>query len=193
MSSVRTLVIVGGGAAGIGAALEARARGIDALIVEAKDRLCGRAHSIDWNGHKLDLGCTWMHSAERNSLRMEAERAGAAIDRRPTGWLDQYRDLGFSPEEQKEAVEAFEHLERRMVTDPPATDRASDSLEPGNPWNPWLETLCSYINGAGLSQVSVADWLAYDNSSSTQNWRLPGGYGALLAALGARVEHKLAT
>ena len=66
MSRLRGLVIVGGGAAGIGAAREARARGIDALIVEAKDRLGGRAHTIDWRGYKLDLGCGWLHSAERN-------------------------------------------------------------------------------------------------------------------------------
>ena len=46
MSRVRGLVIIGGGAAGIGAGLEARARGIDSLIVEAGNRLGGRAHSI---------------------------------------------------------------------------------------------------------------------------------------------------
>lgn len=190
---VRNLVIVGGGAAGIGAALEAKALGIDALIVEAKDRLGGRAYSIEWNGCRLDLGCTWMHSAERNSLRMEAERIGEPIDRSTTGWFGQYRDLGFSPEEQEQAGEAFEQLEERLAADPPASDRASDALEHANPWNPWLEALSSYINGAGLSEVSVADWLAYDNQSSMENWRLPGGYGALLGRLAEQVEHRLAT
>jgi monoamine oxidase len=193
VSAVRDLVIVGGGAAGIGAAMEARARGLDALILEAKDRLGGRAHSIDWRGHKLDLGCTWMHSAERNSLRIEAERIGMAVDRSVTGWFGQYRHLGFSAEEQRQAGEAFEQLEQRMAANPPPSDRASDALDPGNRWNPWLEALSSYINGAGLSQVSVADWLAYDNSSSRQNWRLPGGYGALVARLGEQLEHRLAT
>jgi monoamine oxidase len=193
VSNLRTLVIVGGGAAGIGAAMAARARGIDALIVEAKDRIGGRAHSIYWDGHHLDLGCTWMHSAERNSLRMEAERIGAAIDRSPTGWFGQYRGLGFSPEEQAAAGDAFEQLEGRMAGNPPPSDRASDALDPRNSWNPWLDALSSYINGAALSRVSVADWLAYDNSSSAQNWRLPGGYGALLAILGAQFDHQLAT
>ena len=190
---VRNLVIVGGGAAGIGAALEAKALGIDALIVEANDRLGGRAYSIEWNGCRLDLGCTWMHSAERNSLRMEAERIGEPIDRSTTGWFGQYRGLGFSPEEQERAGEAFEQLEVRLAANPPASDRASDGLEHANPWNPWLEALSSYINGAGLSQVSVADWLAYDNQSSMENWRLPGGYGALLGRLAEQVEHRLAT
>jgi len=192
VSSVRSLVIVGGGAAGIGAAMEARSRGIDALIVEARNRLGGRARSIIWNGHQLDLGCTWMHSAERNSLRMAAERIGAAIDRSPTGWFQQYQNLGFSAEERAAASAAFEQLEARLAADPPPSDRASDAIEPGNPWNPWLEALSSYINGAGLAQVSVADWLAYDNSSSAQNWRLPAGYGNLIATLGAQFDHRVA-
>jgi monoamine oxidase len=192
VSARRALVIVGGGAAGIGAGLEARHRGIDALIVEAKDRLGGRAHSIDWQGHKLDLGCTWMHSAECNSLRVEAERIGAAIDRNPTGWFGQYRDLGFAPDEQRQARETFEELEQRLASDPPPSDRASDALEPGNRWNPWLEALSGYINGAPLREVSVADWLAYDNSSSDQNWRLPGGYGALIESFGSTLDCRLA-
>jgi monoamine oxidase len=193
VSSLRGLVIIGGGAAGIGAATEAKARGIDALILEAGNRLGGRAHSIDWNGHRLDLGCTWMHSAERNSLRMEAERIGAAIDRNATGWFSQYRDLGFPPEEQAEAYAAFERLDERITNNPPASDRASDALEPSGKWNAFLDALSGYINGAPLSGVSVADWIAYDNNASSQNWRLRGGYGGLLAALSSGFEHKLAT
>ena len=193
MSRVRGLVIVGGGAAGIGAGIEARVRGVDALFVEAGNRLGGRAHSISWNGYHLDLGCTWMHSAERNSLRVEAEAAGATVDRSDTNWFGQYRDLGFSQDEQAEASAAFEELEARLSESPPESDRASDALVPGNPWNSWLNAISSYINGAALDGVSVADWLAYDNESSNQNWRLPGGYGSLIASLGAPLEHRLAT
>jgi monoamine oxidase len=193
MSRLRGLVIVGGGAAGIGAAREARARGIDCVIIDASDRLGGRAHTVDWHGHQLDLGCGWLHSAERNSLRVEAERLGFAIDRVRASWIDQYRDLGFSKHDQAEAFAAFEALKDRMRRNPPPSDRASDSLEPGNRWNAWLDALSGYINGAPLDEVSVADWLAYDNSSSASNWRLAGGYGALISTIGAQFEHRLAT
>ncbi|WP_341633587.1 flavin monoamine oxidase family protein [Sphingomonas agri] len=192
MSGVRGLVIIGGGAAGIGAAMEAGRRSIDALIVEALDRLGGRAHSIEWNGHKLDLGCTWMHSAERNSLRVEAERIGAQINRSPTRWFQQFRNLGFPPEEQKEAWSSFEALRDRMRSDPPPSDRASDALEGGDPWNPMLNALSGYINGAPLDEVSIADWSAYDNAASDQNLRLPGSYGSLIGELGATFERSLA-
>jgi monoamine oxidase len=193
VSRLRGLVIVGGGAAGIGAAREAQALGIDALIVEASDRLGGRAHTIDWHGHKLDLGCGWLHSAERNSLRIEAERLGVPIDRTMASWFEQYRDLGLSADDQKAMRAAFDGLEERMRLDPPPSDRASDAMEPGNPWNAWLDAISGYINGAPLSEVSVADWLAYDNSSGRSNWRLPGGYGALIASIGVPLEHRLAT
>jgi monoamine oxidase len=43
-----------------------------------------------------------------------------------------------------------------------------------------------------LREVSVADYLAYDNSASDRNWRLPAGYGSLIKSLGAEVEHRLA-
>ena len=188
---MRGLVIIGGGAAGIGAAMEARRRGIDALIVEALGRLGGRAHSIEWNGHKLDLGCTWMHSAERNRLRAEAERIGAEIDRSPTRWFQQYKDLGFPPEEQKGAWSSFQALEERMRSDPPPSDRASDALVPGDRWSPMLNALSGYINGAPLDEVSVADWLAYDNAASDQNLRLPGSYGSLIVQLGAPFDRSL--
>ena len=193
MSSVRGLVVIGGGAAGIGAATEAREKGIDCLILDARDRLGGRAHSIDWNGYRLDLGCTWMHSAERNSLKAEAERIGAAIDRASTNWAGQFRNLGFSRDEQEQAWAAFEQLEERMRAQAPASDRASDALEPQNPWNAFLNAISSYVNGAPLDQVSIADWLSYDNASSDQNLRLLKGYGGLLASLGASFEHHLAT
>jgi monoamine oxidase len=190
---LKEMIIVGGGAAGIGAASEAKARGIDALVLEAKGRLGGRAHSIDWNGHRLDLGCTWMHSAERNSLRMEAERIGARIDRHSSNWFGQYRDLGWSRDEQDDAFAAFDRLEKRMRDEPPTSDKACDAIDPGDPWRPRLEALSGYINGAPLADVSVEDWLAYDNASTSLNLRLVHGYGGLLASLGARFEHRLNT
>jgi monoamine oxidase len=38
------------------------------------------------------------------------------------------------------------------------------------------------MNGAGLEHISVADYLAYDAASTGCNWRVPAGYGALIAA-----------
>ena len=40
----------------------------------------------------------------------------------------------------------------------------------------------SFISGATLERLSAADYVAYDESSSENNWRLRSGYGALIAA-----------
>lgn len=182
VNGIRDLVIVGGGAAGISAAREAQARGIDATILEASDRIGGRACTIDWQGHKLDLGATWLHSAGRNPLAPLAEELGVAIDRVPAPWRNQYENLGYSPQEQAESWAAMEAFVGRLRASP-RDDRASEALEPGNEWNGFLEAMNGYLNGTSLAKTSAADFIAYWDASGNSNWRLPGGYGALVAAL----------
>src|SRR5271166_5941108 len=80
------VVIVGGGAAGIGAARTVVASGRSALLLEASSRLGGRAWTLEIAGHRLDLGCGWMHSADPNSWTRIAEEAGAVVDRRRPAW-----------------------------------------------------------------------------------------------------------
>jgi len=181
------VVIVGAGAAGIAAAREAGKRGLKAVILEASDRVGGRAQTIHWNGHKLDLGATWLHSAGRNPLVPLAEQLGIAIDRAPAPWRNQYKNLGYSEEDQSEswaAMDAFAGRLRAGTRD----DRASEALEPGNAWNGFLEALNGYLNGTSLAKTSAADFIAYWDGSENSNWRLPGGYGALVAALAAEAD-----
>jgi protoporphyrinogen oxidase len=57
----RDLVVVGGGPAGLTAALAAARRGLDVTLVEASDRLGGMAASIDVGGQRVDLGSHRLH------------------------------------------------------------------------------------------------------------------------------------
>ncbi len=176
------LAIVGAGAAGISAAREARQRGVTCSILEASDRVGGRACTLDWEGNALDLGATWLHSASRNPLAPLAEQLGFDIDRAPAPWRNQYKNLGYSEAEQTQswaAMEAFTDRLRRGVPN----DRASEALEPGGEWNGFLEALNGYLNGTSLEKTSAADFMAYWDSSGNSNWRLPKGYGALVTAL----------
>lgn len=176
------LAIVGAGATGIAAAREARKRSLKVLILEASDRIGGRVQTIDWRGGKLDLGATWMHSAGRNPLAQLAEGLGVAIDQAPTPWRNQYQNLGYSQQEQTDSWAAMAAFAQRLRAGP-SGDRASEALEPGNEWNDFLEALNGYLNGTSLAKTSAADFIAYWDSSENSNWRLPGGYGALVAAL----------
>ncbi|MEP9403396.1 NAD(P)/FAD-dependent oxidoreductase [Sphingomonas sp. VNH70] len=176
------VAIIGAGAAGIGAARTLHAAGRSIAVVEAGDRVGGRAHTLAVGGMALDLGCGWLHSAGRNPWVGIAEAAGFAVDRSRPAWGKQYRDLGFPPGEQAAAAAAFDRFEQRLRNDPPPGDRAADALEPGGRWNAWLDAMSGYINGADLSALSVSDYLAYDEAATEDNWRLPDGYGALVAA-----------
>jgi monoamine oxidase len=131
---------------------------------------------------RLDLGCGWLHSADRNPWSRIAEAAGFAIDRRAPAWGRRYHDIGFSQTEQAAARHAYAAWEQRMESMPPVSDCAADALEPEGEWNAYLQAISGFMNGVGLQHVSVADYTAYDAASTGCNWRLPDGYGTLIAA-----------
>jgi monoamine oxidase len=186
------VAIVGAGAAGVGAARRLASRGRSVLLIDALPRIGGRAHTVQVDGMALDMGCGWLHSAERNPWVGIAEAEGRIIDRARSAWGDQWRNLGFSAGEQHEAGVAFKAWNAAIRRGVPS-DRASDAIDPGSPWVGYVEALSSYINGAQLGELSVADYLAYDDAASELNWRLPGGYGALVEIAAAGLPRSLGT
>src|SRR5579875_2469165 len=84
------IAIVGGGAAGIGAARRLSGEPVSSLVLEARDRLGGRAYTVvGRSGTAIDLGCEWLHSADRNAWTAIAEEEGFTIDRTPPPWMRQ--------------------------------------------------------------------------------------------------------
>ena len=185
------IAVIGGGAAGIAAARTLADAGKSVLLLEASDRLGGRAHTVTVAGMPLDLGAGWLHSAQHNPWVAIAETNGFTVDRTLPRWREQYRELGFSKAEQAEARKAFEDFDERLRT--LATDCAANALIPGSEWNPYLEALSGFINSAGWASVSVADYLAYMDAATDTDWRVEQGYGAMIAAYAARVPVALST
>jgi monoamine oxidase len=174
------ILIVGGGAAGIAAARRLAGRPVSVQLVEASERLGGRARTERMGGMPLDLGCYWLHSADRNAWAKLAREAGAAVDETPPAWQQQWQDIGFSRAEQAEACAAFDAFDRKLREEMPASDLAGEALDPECRWNPWLEAVSGFINGAGLSQLSARDYLNYEDADTGVNHRLVEGYGAFI-------------
>lgn len=187
------VAIIGGGAAGVAALRTLADAGQDALLLEAKDRLGGRAHTVWTHGQPLDLGAGWLHSAEHNPWVGIAEAEGFTVDRTLPRWREQWRDLGFTPGDQAAAGQAYAAFARRMREQTLASDRAADALVPGCDWNGYLDAISGYINGVGTGEVSIADYLAYDDAATEIDWRVAEGYGALVARHAADCRVALGT
>ena len=185
-SSETEVVIVGGGAAGIAAGRRLKDAGIDCLVVEARPRLGGRSWTIgNASEFPIDLGCGWLHSADRNPWTKIAEAQGCSIDRTPPPWTRRSLPIGFPLSEQSGFLEALQSFYRRLDSLAEAEpDRpAATLLEPRGRWNNLINAVGTYVNGAELDRVSARDFARYDDSGV--NWRVVEGYGAVIARHGA--------
>jgi monoamine oxidase len=180
------VAIIGAGAAGLGAAHALRNSGLSVIVLEARDRLGGRAHTIMASPEvSFDVGCGWLHSADKNSFVAIAEQIGFEIDRSHPPWGDKSFGDSFPQLERSEFGDALDEFYERVehAAAGGADQKASEYLEPGNRWNPMIDAVSTYVNGAELDRVSTADMHAYQDTGV--NWRVRRGYGALVAAYGA--------
>lgn len=188
------VVIIGAGAAGTGAARTLAKAGLKTLVLEALDRNGGRAWTKTAAGSVVDLGCGWLHSGDRNPWTRIAGEIAIAVDRRPSAWGGQFRDLGFTPSERDGAHIAFERWTDRVSATPPFSDIAADALDPADGWTSYLQALSGYISGDELEHISCKDYAAYNEASTDFNWRVATGYGALVsAAIPAEATVRLST
>jgi monoamine oxidase len=180
------IAIIGAGAAGLGAAHALENSGLSTIVLEARDRVGGRAHTIMAAPAILfDVGCGWLHSADKNSFVKIAERLNFEIDKTRPPWREQGSHIGFPPQERVEFIAALDAFYARTeIGEEDHHDTAASLyLEAGNRWNPMIDALSTYINGCELDQVSTHDSNAYEDTEI--NWRVRKGYGALIAAYGA--------
>ncbi len=56
------VIVIGAGAAGIAAARRLIERGLSVAVLEARDRVGGRAVTTRLRGHAIDLGAHWLHA-----------------------------------------------------------------------------------------------------------------------------------
>ena len=184
------VAIIGAGAAGLGAANALKNSGLSVIVLEARDRVGGRAHTIMAAADvTFDLGCGWLHSANQNSFVKIAEQLNFEIDKTLPPWRERAYGNAFPKAERDAFIQALEEFYDRaeqaaeMVRKAGRDSAANLYLEPGNRWNPMIDAISTYINGCELDQVSLLDMDAYEDTNI--NWRVRRGYGALVAAYGA--------
>ena len=196
MSAPHDVIVIGAGAAGIGAGRELMRRGLTFVILEARDRLGGRAWTDPCGTpYPLDLGCEWLHSADRNVLAQLAPSFGVEVDKAEPPWRKRHPQRGFGETEQDAFAaesDAFYARLRGAADEARRTGRdrpAAELLDPSARWTGFLNAVSTYYNGAPLDRVSVLDFDAYLDTQV--NWRPVGGYGALIARAGAGLPVRL--
>lgn len=178
------VVVIGAGAAGLAAARRLMRPGLSLLILEARQRIGGRAFTQRFEGQGLDLGCGWLHSADDNVLTRRVEAEGLTLDQTPPPWRSQAFNHEMTPDEQADFGQAFEAFDQRVAEAAAlGQDRpASNFFDPDCRWNARMDAISGALNGARFAEVSSLDYDAYGDTGV--NWRVREGYGRLIARLG---------
>src|SRR4051794_41773879 len=61
-TEVGTVVVIGAGMAGLAAARALHDAGVEVVVVEGRDRVGGRTHTVELEGVAVDLGAAWVHN-----------------------------------------------------------------------------------------------------------------------------------
>jgi monoamine oxidase len=183
------VVVIGGGAAGIAAARHLHDNHVDVLLLEARSRLGGRAYTVRAQGFPIDLGCGWLHSADRNEWSAIAERQGCSVDKSPPPWSRPW--IGFPLSEDAAFRRAMASFFARVDAFPEGERDvpAADLLDGKGSWNPLMNAVSTYISGAELDKLSARDLATYDDTD--MNWRIAEGYGAAIVAHAGSVPVRL--
>ena len=187
------LVVIGAGAAGLAAARRARELGLSVAILEAKDRIGGRAHTDSATfGVPWDRGAHWLHNASRNPFTAFADAEGFVYDQTPVErrlWSAGWADAALQAELDDYVARGFAAVRAAGVA---GRDVAAAEVIPPHPrframFCSWLAALA----GVDPERLSTLDYARYEDGGG--NWQVVDGYGALLARFGQGLPVELRT
>ena len=189
------IAIVGAGAAGLAAAHRAIELGFSVNLLEATDRIGGRAHTVSMaNGDRVDLGAHWLHQAPINPLIAEADDRDAIQTRpwRPAegiwvngAWLS---DIDLTDIENE--MDAIEQLGREL-TETTEDAAISDLIDPMFLMRSPLESALSWRLGSSPLSRSAVDYARWGRQDGS--WPVATGLGDLLEAVYGAIPVRLQT
>lgn len=187
------VAIVGAGAAGIAAGRALRARGYRVSLLEARDRVGGRA----WTdtaafGFPVDMGCAWLHSADQNPWTAYAREHGFAVIEQLPEWGAWVARERLPDAVRREWGAAFARNEA-LLADAAArgVDVAISELLPHDQYRPRFDSVVNFLMGQSSERVSSFDFARY--ADSDVNWAVGTGLGAVVAHAAHGLDVKLST
>ena len=196
------VLIIGAGAAGLAAAAEFARCGKSALVLEARNRIGGRAWTLAVPGLKVpvELGPEFIHGRPEATFSLMRKAGIAALERTGDGWYGRGGKLEHVDEilaEIRAAIRAA-RAPRRDISF--AAFLARDLRRLSAPARAFARRRVEGYDAAEPERASaraiLEEWASEDNEAGASHYRPAGGYGALMAALagtlqGSRVELRL--
>jgi monoamine oxidase len=176
------VIIIGAGIAGLTASKEIKKLGLTRIVLEASQRIGGRAKTIHHpilGGYPLDLGAAWLHKADHNPLVHMAQLSG--ISTYPfisKEWISTSNNQKILSEQRHNTYMALDHLKT-------LSDDTGSSLEdmvkrhiPNDEWTINSTAFTSSVEAAELSRLDFNDWRI--NCIDDNNLWVNGGLGNLI-------------
>ena len=189
------VVIIGAGAAGIGAAKELSTLGQNFLLLEASHRIGGRAYTeVMAPGMPFDLGAHWIMAPSENPLMPLAEAGDLVLDEETEhyttaryfendAWLPRnaYEDFGNYWDEQFAAL--------REAADGRDLLSVFEVIDNDDRWAPYFHMFFAQDSTRDVDRASVEDVLTYVRQEN--DLAVATGLGNLLARYGSDVPVSL--
>ncbi|WP_395021426.1 flavin monoamine oxidase family protein [Dongia sp.] len=186
------LIIIGAGVAGIAAAHAARDAGLNAIVLEAQDRVGGRAFTdFESFSQPFDHGCQWLHAASINPLRPIADRLGFRYRRGEIDFRihDGHWWLNDSIAAEYAAMYTATY-DRIHATGEAGEDVSCEScIDPASRWAQlFRQSFAPYISTEPRN-ASTLNLARYRDTG--ENWPVEDGLGALVKSLAEEVRRAI--
>lgn len=190
------VLVIGAGGAGLVAAKELMKSGVPVLVLEARDRIGGRAFTDTSLGVPWDRGCSWLHSPEVNPWVGYARRSEFELTPDLTARhlyegsrrLSEADTAGYRAVSERMSRE-LDEAARRGLDIPAAAAFTQATL--ADPWYPMAETSLTGWEGIEPANFSTLDSASYVQAG--EDLMIPRGYGTLLAHYARDVEVRLSS
>ncbi|MCJ8209338.1 FAD-dependent oxidoreductase [Mucilaginibacter sp. RS28] len=176
------IIIVGAGAAGLMAARTLAKAGKQVLVLEARDRIGGRAHTIEVAGQAIELGAEFVHGDLPLSLRLLKEAGIETEYARGEMW--HYQKGKFTQDEEEivgwgELMQQLQQLKEDI-----SIQEFLDQYFSGESYAPLRQSVLRFVAGYDSAEPDKAsafalrtEWQQEDNDAQH---RIKGGYVKLM-------------
>jgi monoamine oxidase len=190
------VAIVGAGPAGLSAARTLAAAGRSFVVLEADDRIGGRANTDTktFDGIPFDRGCAWIHSADRNPLFPFAQQNKFTLEQHH----DSVDHVWYGREKfTARQTESLKKLHQEIVdANSAAAEKGDGAVSTVRAIRTREEQAIATLMGpmdmaVDFENLSIRDY--NDQAELEPNYLVKEGYGSVVARFGANVPVSLET